>query len=75
MRAFDFGSVFISWYDATQLLKDCQVTMAMQTHALDVYLDLSDGRRVRAVEPQIDELFGVVNDAQQTCGPFPVATE
>lgn len=71
----DPGSSFISWTDAVNLLKNCRVTEAMQTHALDVYLTLKDGRRVRAVEPSSDELFTVIEGSTAQCGTFPVATE
>lgn len=75
LRAFEPGNVFISWYHATELLKNCQVKGVMQTHALDVYLDLKDGRRVRAVEPQIDDIFHIIDQTRGACGSFPVATE
>lgn len=71
----DPGSRFIAWATAVHLLQACQVTQAMQTHALDVYLDLKDGRRVRAVEPQIDAVFTVIDQTKAQCGDFPVATE
>ncbi|HWO07366.1 MAG TPA: hypothetical protein VNM40_02170 [Candidatus Paceibacterota bacterium] len=75
LRSFEPGDTFISWYHAMELLKNCEVKMAMQTHALDVYLTLKDGRRVRAVEPTIDEMFRVINATRGACGTFPVATE
>jgi hypothetical protein len=75
LRSFDPGNVFISWPHAIELFKACQVAMATQTHSLDVYLDLKDGRKVRAVEPMIDEMFTIINQTQSACGAFPVATE
>lgn len=75
LHAFEPGTMFISWFHAIELLKACQVTMAMQTHALDVYLDLKDGRKVRAVEPRIDELFPIIDQTRARCGTFPVGTE
>ncbi len=69
------GAVFISWYQAIELFKACQVDMAMQTHVLDVYVDLKDGRKVRAVEPMIDEMFRIIDQTRGECGTFPVATE
>lgn len=75
LRAFEPGNVFISWPHAMELFKACEVTMATQTHSLDVYLDLKDGRRVRAVEPMIDDMFKIINQTQGVCGSFPVATE
>lgn len=69
------GSVFISWEDAVRLIEACEPEMIMQTHALDVYLDLGGGETVRAVEPSIDEVFRVIERTRQTCGTIPVATE
>lgn len=69
------GNVFISWPHAIELFKACRVEMATQTHALDVYLDLKDGRTVRAVEPMIDDMFKIIQATQGQCGTFPVGTE
>lgn len=75
LRRFEPGAVFISWPHAIELFKACEVRMATQTHALDVYLDLRDGRTLRAVEPTIDEMFRIIDATQGACGTFPVATE
>ncbi len=69
------GSVFISWAEAQYRFRQCEVESAMQTHALDVYLNLKDGRDVRAVEPVIDEVFAILDETRQACGTVPVATE
>lgn len=69
------GSVFISWPQARSIIENCQATQVMQTHALDVYITLDDGRRVRTVEPGIDEVFSVLNSVQGSCPQIPVATE
>ncbi|MBP9732678.1 MAG: hypothetical protein KBD29_04455 [Candidatus Magasanikbacteria bacterium] len=74
-RAHESGDRFIAWIQAIRLFESCDVRMATQTHALDVYLHLSDGQEVRAVEPGIDEMFVVINRTRETCGTFPVATE
>lgn len=69
------GDVFIGWADAQTLIRTCNAKSVAQSHALDVYITLLDGTRVRTVEPSIDELFKVTTAAQQTCGSIPVATE
>lgn len=69
------GSIFISWQKAVELIEQCKIEMIMQTHALDVYLNLRDGTRVRAVEPLIDEVFKITERAQVRCGSIPSATE
>jgi len=68
------GSTFISWYWATELIRKCEIESVMQTHALDVYLTLKNGERVRAVEPLIDEVFKVLQEVGN-CGGIPLATE
>lgn len=69
------GSIFISWPQAIFLIRECRVSMLMQTHSLDVYLTLPDGRVLRAVEPVIDEVFRIHADTQGKCPGIPIATE
>ncbi|MBX4200943.1 hypothetical protein KW786_02325 [Candidatus Parcubacteria bacterium] len=70
------GNVFISWPEARNLILSCRAAMVMQTHSLDVYVTLPDGRKVVAVEPVIDEVFSVTQQASGgKCGNIPVATE
>ncbi len=69
------GSVFISWPQAVVLIQQCNVSGVMQTHGLDVYLTLKDGRRLRAVEPVIDTVFDIVDRSQVMCGSITLATE
>lgn len=69
------GRVFITWPQAVQLVSGCHASALMQTHALDVALELEDGRRFVAVEPVIDEVFRVYGDAAARCGSIPIATE
>jgi hypothetical protein len=66
----------IPWSDAVRLITDCDVTFVMQAHSLDVWLTLRDGSQVRAVEPRIDEVFTVVQDAVTGgCEQIPLGTE
>jgi hypothetical protein len=69
------GAVFTPWVHALAQLESCNVEMAMQTHALDVYLTLKDGTRIHTIEPVIDEIFAVLDRTRATCGTIPVATE
>lgn len=69
------GNIFISWPQAQEYIKNCQVDMAMQAHSLNVDLTLKDGKRVRTVEPMIDDVFKVVNGATEKCGNIGIATE
>lgn len=72
---YDPGHVFIPWPKAVSLIENCSVDMVTQTHSLDIYLSLKNGKEVVTVEPTIDEVFKVVTEAQKTCGSYPVATE
>lgn len=74
-RLPEVGVVFTPWVQAVQHLENCNVEMAMQTHALDVHLTLKDGTRIHAVEPVIDEVFAVLDRTRENCGTIPVATE
>ncbi len=67
------GEVFVAWMHAAELIRECAVSGVMQTHALDVYVTLKNGERVRTIEPLIDEVFKVVE--QSSCPDISVATE
>jgi hypothetical protein len=69
------GNIFISWADAVDLIKGCHVGSVMQAHSLDVSLELKNGERLQAVEPQIDEVFDIVTAASGTCGDILLGTE
>ena len=69
------GSTFIGWPQAISIIEHCQAASVMQTHALDVYLTLHDGTEVRAVEPNIDEVFRVLETVKGSCPVISVATE
>lgn len=69
------GSLFISWAEAIRLLDQCLVEKIMQTHALDVYLTLKTGEKVRAVEPAIDDVFAIQQLVEKKCGRILLGTE
>jgi hypothetical protein len=71
------GEIAVSWDEARQMLRDCEVKAVMQAHSLEVWLTLEDGTRVKAVEPAIDDVLDLAFDAQQKCGgqPEQIATE
>ena len=75
MLGSETGNSFISWGHARSLIENCEAKMVFQTHALDVYLTLEDDRRVKTVEPGIDEVFRVLEGVQGKCPQIPVATE
>lgn len=66
----------ISWDEAVNQIKTCNVVQITQTHSLDVYLSLKGGHNVKTEEPAIDDVFAVVHEARTTCGnDVTIATE
>ena len=65
----------ISWTEAVELIRNCEVDMLFQSHALDVQLYLKSGERVHAIEPTIDDVFRVYEESVEACGTIPIATE
>ncbi len=65
----------VSWEEAVTWLQECRVSEAGQTHAGDVFLTMKDGRNVRAKQPALDDLFGVLDSLAEGCGPSSVWTE
>jgi len=69
------GDIILSWKSGVKLIRTCAVASVGQTHAREVSISLKDGRRVRTVEPMIDDLFEVVDKSVADCGMIPMATE
>jgi hypothetical protein len=69
------GRTYISWPQARALIDACRVSFAAQSHALDVELRLANNQTLYTVEPNIDNLFSVLERVRDKCGNIPVATE
>jgi hypothetical protein len=65
----------IEWEEALDWLYAGQVTRVIQTHSLDVYLTLEDGRNLRTVEPYIDAIFEEIAACGAPCSDIVIATE
>ncbi len=65
----------ISWTEARQYIKECEVEMVMQAHSLDVTLRLKNGVILYTKEPVIDQVLEEVDKARSVCGNVAVATE
>jgi len=65
----------ISWEAAVALLNNGEVAQVVQTHNLQVTLDLKDGRSLVTREPNIDDVFNVIEGCGQPCTDISVATE
>lgn len=63
------------WEMLKQAVKDCKVTSIMQTHSLEVTAVLRTGVVIKAMEPEIDDIFDVINQTRDKCGEIRMATE
>lgn len=64
-----------TWEEAVEILNSGEVVAVLQTHSLDVTLELADGRRIHTVEPNIDDIFTAVEECGQPCEDIILATE
>jgi hypothetical protein len=69
------GTEDITWDEAVELLEDCRITGVMQAHSRDIWITLDDGTERHAVEPGIDDVFGVIEGLEPGCAPKSIATE
>jgi chemotaxis response regulator CheB len=57
------------------LILDGEVRQIFQSHALEIWLTLQDGRQVTTTEPSIDDVFRVVEECGDPCAGIALATE
>lgn len=69
------GRRFISWPAMESLIRSCSARSISQSHSLDVRIRLDDGTEYYSVEPRIDAVFVIVQDAGGQCGPVQLSTE
>lgn len=69
------GETTIPWEQAADLIRNGLVESVVQTHALEVTLELEDGRSLTTIEPQIDDVFQVINECGEPCSDMTLATE
>lgn len=65
----------IPWDEARLMILAGEVAQVTQLHSLEVTLEMRDGRRLVTVEPQIDEVFAVVEACGEPCADMVLATE
>lgn len=68
-------AVNAEWLKIIQAINDCQAVSIMQAHSRAVSADLKDGRRLEAVEPELDNIMRAALDAEKKCGRIIMATE
>lgn len=65
----------LTWEEAVELIKSCQVGSVFQDHSRNVSLSLKDGTSRSTVEPEIDTVLEEAKQAEGKCGPILMATE
>jgi hypothetical protein len=64
-----------NWNDIKKAITECEIESVMQTHALEVTAVFKDGREITAQEPEIDDIFDVIEQSKDKCGAIRMATE
>jgi len=64
-----------SWESAKQAVSECRAAKIFQAHSRNVSLELKDGSKLSAVEPEIDRIIAIVDGAKAKCGDISIATE
>ncbi len=69
------GATLVNWEEAQNLILKGEVAQVTQLHNLTVFLTLKDGNMVQTVEPNIDDVFDVVDQCGDPCSDIIIATE
>ena len=54
---------------------DCEVESVFQNHSKEVTAKLKNGNNIESIEPNIDDIFGLVIEVKDKCGEITMATE
>jgi hypothetical protein len=65
----------VAWSQVKDIFFSGQVVKISQTHDLNVYITLNDGRTFKTVEPAIDDVLKLVQTCGDLCKDIKVATE
>jgi len=63
------------WQRIIDAINKCEAVSAAQAHSLSVSVKLKSGEEIEAVEPVIDDIFRVADEARSRCGEIIMATE
>lgn len=76
VRAENYAFNNISnWNLIKQAISNCEIESIMQTHTLEVMATFKDGKEITAREPNIDDIFDIINQYTNECGDIIMATE
>jgi hypothetical protein len=65
----------LPWTEAEEMILKGDVRQVVQTHAREVTLYLIDGRVAKTVEPEIDDVFRVIERCGGPCSQVERITE
>lgn len=71
---YAFTNIF-NWNLIKQSASNCEIKSVMQNHALEVTATLKNGEEITAREPNIDDIFDIINQYTDECGKVIMATE
>jgi len=63
------------WELVKKAVNDCEASKVWQTHAKIVKAELKNGGELTTLEPEIDEIIKIVDEAEPKCGKIPIGTE
>lgn len=64
-----------SWEQVKSAIANCEVESVFQAHSLDVSVSLKNGETINGVEPNIDDILDLAQDAKEKCGEIIMGTE
>ncbi len=64
-----------SWLMIVDAIRNCEVERIFQAHSLEVAARLKKGVELYAIEPQIDDIMKIAEEAEPKCGRIILSTE
>lgn len=64
-----------NWNLIKEAVANCNIKKGGQTHSREVTVKLKNGEELKAYSPKIDNIFDIVNDAEEKCGKVILWTE
>ena len=66
---------YMEWYQVTAMITNGEVEKVVQTHDLQIYITLKDGRTFVSFQPAIDDVIKFIKECGDACKDIRVATE
>lgn len=69
------SAFFSAWDSIKNAINDCQVKEVFQAHSKEVSVELKDGKKIKGLEPRIDDIIHLAIAVRNKCGRIIMATE